>query len=75
MAKKAIALLFGMCCLAVTAFSQTAEKPKSLPAPKPENFSAVASLPRARTVTAWVDVPGFAVLEQCEDSANSRRVG
>ena len=56
MAKKAIALLFGMCCLAVTVFSQTAEKPKSLPAPKPERFSAVASLPRARTVTAWVDV-------------------
>jgi hypothetical protein len=25
MAKKAIALLFGMCCLAVTAFSETAE--------------------------------------------------
>src|ERR1043165_539491 len=56
MAKKAIALLFGMCCLAVTAFSQTAEQPKSVPAPKPEHFSAVASLPRARTVTAWVDV-------------------
>jgi hypothetical protein len=56
MAKKVIALLFGMCCLAVTAFSQKAEQPKSLPAPKPEHFSAVASLPRARTVTAWVDV-------------------
>ena len=56
MAKKAIALLFGMCCLAVTAFSQTAEQPKPPPAPKPEHFSAVASLPRARTVTAWVDV-------------------
>ena len=56
MAKKAIVLLLGMCCLAVTAFSQTAEQPKSLPAPKPEHFSAVASLPRARTVTAWVDV-------------------
>ena len=56
MAKKAIALLFGMCCLAVTAFSQTVEQPKPLPAPKPEHFSAVASLPRAKTATAWVDV-------------------
>lgn len=56
MAKKAIALLFGMFCLAVTAFSQTTAQPKSLPAAKPEHFSAVASLPRARTATAWVDV-------------------
>ena len=56
MAKKAIVLIFGLCCLAVTAFAQTAEQSKSLPAPKPEHFNAVASLPRARTVTAWVDV-------------------
>ena len=56
MAKKAIALLFGICCLAVTAFSQTAEQPKPPPPPKPEHFSAVASLPRAQTRTAWVDV-------------------
>ena len=53
---KAIALLFGMCCLATAAFSQTAEQPKPLPGPKPEHFSAVASLPRAKTATAWVDV-------------------
>lgn len=50
MAKKVIALLFGICCLVATAFSQTPEQPK------PEHFSAVASLPRARTRTAWVDV-------------------
>src|ERR1044072_2013323 len=56
MAKKAIALLFGMCCLAATAFSQTAEQPKSVPAPKPEPCGAAPPLPRARTVTAWVDV-------------------
>lgn len=57
MTKKIFGLLFAICCLAVTAFSQT---PTPTPAPKPkpkvEHFTAVARLPRAATRTAWVDV-------------------
>jgi hypothetical protein len=57
MIKRIPALFFAMCCVAVTAFSQT---PTPTPAPKPkpkvEHFTAVASLPRAATRTAWVDI-------------------
>ena len=57
MMKRIPVLLFAICCLAVTAFSQT---PTPTPAPKPkpkvEHFTAVASLPRAATRTAWVDI-------------------
>jgi hypothetical protein len=58
MTKRVIALLFVICCIAVTAFSQTAA-PTPAPAPKfkPEHFSAVASFARAPATTAsWVDV-------------------
>ena len=58
MTKKIPVLLFAICCLAVTAFSQT---PSPTPAPKPkpqaEHFTAVAMLSRAPATTArWVDV-------------------
>ena len=57
MMKKIVVLLFAICCLAVTAYSQT---PTPSPAPKPkpqaEHFSMVASLPRSQTTTAWADV-------------------
>ena len=60
MTKRVIGLLFVMCCIAVTAFSQTAAPtPAPAPAPKfkPEHFSAVASFARAPATTAsWVDV-------------------
>jgi len=58
MMKKILVLLFAICCLAVTAFSQTptptlAAKPK----PKVEHFTTVAMLSRAPATTAsWVDV-------------------
>lgn len=57
MKKRIFGLLFAICCLSVTAFSQTptpTPKPKSKP--KVERFSAVARLPRSPTRTAWVDV-------------------
>jgi hypothetical protein len=58
MMKKTLVLLFAICCLAVTGFSQT---PTLTPAPKPrpkvEQFTAVAMLSRAPATTAsWVDV-------------------
>jgi len=56
--KKIVVLLFAICGLAVTAFSQT---PTPTPAPKPkpkvEHFTTVAMLARAPATTAsWVDV-------------------
>ena len=59
MTKRLVALLFAICYVASTAFSQTTEQPKPTPTPKPksEHFSAVASLSRAPATTAkWVDV-------------------
>lgn len=59
MTKRLIGLLFAICCVASTVFSQTTEQPKPVEAPKPksEHFSAVASLSRAPATTArWVDV-------------------
>jgi hypothetical protein len=58
MMKRTTVLFFAICCLAVTAFSQT---PTPTPAPKPkpqvEHFTAVAMLSRAPATTArWVDV-------------------
>ena len=50
MTKKLIGLLLAICCLSITAFSQTESKPK------PEHFTAVASLPRSAARTAWVDI-------------------
>ena len=59
MTKRLIGLLLAICCLCLTAFSQTREQskpptPKSKP--KVEHFSAVASLPRSPTRTAWVNI-------------------
>jgi hypothetical protein len=58
MTKRLIGLLFAICCLSITAFSQTTEQSQPAPTPKPkaEHFSAVASLPRSPTRTAWVDI-------------------
>ena len=59
MKNRAIGLLFAICCLGVTAFSQTpTPSPTSAPPakPKPEHFTMVASLPRSPTTTAWADV-------------------
>ena len=60
MTKKLTGLLLAICCLSLTVFSQTTEQSKPTPTPKPkpkvEHFSAVASLPRSPTRTAWVDV-------------------
>jgi hypothetical protein len=60
MTKRLTGLLLAICCLSVTAFSQTGEQSKPTPTPKPkpkvEQFSAVASLPRSPTRTAWVDI-------------------
>lgn len=56
--KRVIGLVFAICCMGVTAFSQT-PTPTPTPAPKakPEHFSAVASFSRAPATTAtWVDV-------------------
>ena len=58
MTKRIVGLFFAICCLAVTAFSQT---PTPTPAPKPkpkvEHFTAVAMMSRAPATTAsWVDV-------------------
>ena len=57
MMKKIVVLLFAICCLAVTAYSQT-PTPSAGPKSKPqaEHFSMVASLPRSQTTTAWADV-------------------
>ena len=58
MTKRLIGLLLAICCLSLTAFSQTTEqsKPKPKPKPKAEQFSAVASLPRSARTTSWVDI-------------------
>ena len=59
MTKKIFVLLFAICCLAVTTFSQTptpTPAPKPKPKPQAEHFSMVASLPRSQTTTAWADV-------------------
>ena len=55
---KRLSLLLAICCLSITAFSQTTEQSKPAPKPKPkaEHFSAVASLPRSPARTAWVDI-------------------
>ncbi len=47
MTKRVIGVLLAICCLSITVFSQTTER---------EHFTAVASLPRAATRTAWVDI-------------------
>lgn len=56
--KKILVLLFAICCLAVTAFSQTpTPTPAAKPKPKVEHFTAVAMVSRAPATTAsWVDV-------------------
>ena len=60
MTKRVIGLLLAICCLSLTVFAQTTEQSKPAPTPKPkpkvEHFSAVASLPRSPTRTAWVDI-------------------
>lgn len=58
MSKRALVLAFAICCLSVTAFSQTTPSPSPtpVPKPKPEHFRAVASFPRAATTTAWADI-------------------
>ena len=58
MMKKILVLLFAICCLAVTALSQTpTSSPASKPKPQAEHFTAVAMLSRAPATTAsWVDV-------------------
>ena len=58
MMKKILVLLFAICCLAVTAFSQTpTPTPAAKPKPKVEHFTTVAMLSRAPATTAsWVDV-------------------
>lgn len=58
MTKRFTGLLFSICCLSLTGFSQMTEQSQPAPTPKPkaERFSAVASLPRAATRTAWIDI-------------------
>ena len=60
MTKRLTGLLFAICCLSLTVFAQTTEQSKPTPTPKPkpkvEHFTAVASLPRSPTRTAWVDI-------------------
>jgi hypothetical protein len=58
MKRKFIGLLAAICCLSITALSQTAEpsKPTAKPKPKAEQFSAVATLPRSATRSAWVNL-------------------
>ena len=58
MIRKILVLLFAICCLAVTAFSQTpTPTPAAKPKPKVEHFTTVAMLSRAPATTAsWVDV-------------------
>jgi len=53
MMKKILVLLFAICCLAVTAFSQTpTSTPASKPKPQAEHFTAVAMLSRAPLLSA-----------------------
>ena len=58
MKKKILVLLFAICGLAATAFSQTpTPTPPAKQKPKVEHFTTVAMLSRAPTTTAsWVDV-------------------
>ena len=58
MLKKILVLLFAICCLALTAFSQTpTPTPAAKPKPTVEHFTAVAMVSRAPATTAsWVDV-------------------
>jgi hypothetical protein len=59
MSKRALVLALAICCLSVTAISQTAApspSPAPAPKPKPEHFRALASFPRAATNTAWGDI-------------------
>jgi hypothetical protein len=58
MKKKILVLLFAICGLAATAFSQTpTPTPAAKPKPKVEHFTTVAMLSRAPATTAsWVDV-------------------
>jgi len=58
MTKRLSGLLLAICCLSLTVFAQTTEQSKPTPATKPkaEHFTAVASLPRSPTRTAWVDI-------------------
>ena len=60
MTKRLTGLLLAICCLSLTAFSQTNEQSNPAPTPKPkpkvEHFSALASLPRSPTRTAWADI-------------------
>src|SRR5687767_3576493 len=56
MSKKAFLLAFAICCLSVTAISQTSAPTTPRSRSKPEHFRAVASYPRAATRTAWADV-------------------
>ena len=59
MSKRALVLTFAICCLSVSAFSQTTPPvpvPAPIAKPKPEHFSMVASFPRTATTTAWADV-------------------
>ena len=67
MTTKIIGLLLAICCLSFTAFSQTTEEAQ--PTPKPEHFSAVASLPRSPARTAWVD---FRIDRYTDDSTTQR---
>ena len=57
MKKRVFGLLFAICCVTSTVFSQTTEQSKPTPKPENEHFGAVASLSRAPATTArWVDV-------------------
>ncbi len=71
MTKRVIGLLLAICCLSLTAFSQTTEQSKPAPTPKPkvERFSAVASLPRSPARTAWVD---FRIYRYTSDATTKR---
>ncbi len=58
MTKKLFILLFAICCLTATTFSQTpTPTPSTKPKPKTEHFTAVARLARSPATTAqWVNV-------------------
>jgi hypothetical protein len=72
MTKSVIGLLLALCCLSLTAFSQMTEQSKPTPTPKPkaEHFTAVASLPRSPTRTAWVDIR----INRYTDDATTQRL-
>ena len=75
MTKKIFVLLFAICCLAVTTFSQTptpTPAPKPKPKPQAEHFTMVASLPRSQTTTAWADVR---VSRYTSDATTQRMAG